>query len=325
MQLVRTKQGGAVRRVIKAPSEVAEQAQQGKALILVEHDFDERYVPQGYTKLNIHSPEGNLVALVPGKAFFYLNSNNLGNGGIEEGLEALADLYKELEEASDGFSEGRGLTSGGVDLALTVRRNYSTLLANSLVQGKGVGAGKGKGNDELSVGFDPAEIDRLCLEDEYVDSRMRAIAAIAKGVPLEDIKERAVKDALGFQGVQSLVEHFDERGQLFRKVTQMRYIPHGDPHTKEMRCLGDSHYFLKDEFKEGRDGWDYDLRTMTRTRTEIPASQLKQLEQLEAEIAAHQKEKGVELTTHDANRTRVAINIKYGAGLVVQPEGKKNE
>jgi hypothetical protein len=299
-----------------APAEVKTLASQGKELIIVEKDFDEKFVPDGYVKLKLKSPVDEFIGLMPAKAIFYLDENNLFNGNIDDALDCLSGLYSEIEDANDVWGDGGRINAGGVDLAVTVRRNYQTLLTNKLLQGQDK---EGEGEEVESAEYDAEEASRLCLDHDYVDKRMKAIAALATGKDVKEIRKMDLTDILGFKD-EKTSETFNESSKLFRQVTEMRYIPHGDPHTKHMRCLGDSHYFLKDEFRDGKDGWDYDLRTMTRTRVDIKPEAKVEIKRLEEEIAEYQKKHTPgDINEHDANLTRMAANMRYGAKLDVNP------
>jgi hypothetical protein len=295
------------------PDEALRLARKGKALIIVASDFEERFVPKGYVKLKLNTPDHqNFIGLVPQQAFFYLDSHNLSNGGIDEGLEALTALYDAIESENDLNGASR-INAGGVDLAVTVRRNYQTLLVNKLVEGQ---KEEKKGKAEYAE-YDKDEVERLCLDDKYVTERMRGIAAIALGKTPEQIKEQGLEKVLGFDTLEHEAEITEKE---FRQITEMRYVPRGDPHTKTMRCLGDSHYYLKEEYKSGENGWDYDLRTMTKTRTDLTPSKIADMVKLEEEIHSHQKKKRKgEINDSDRNATRMVINMKYGAGLDVSP------
>jgi hypothetical protein len=313
MQLQKTAQP--LKKTTKyAPSEVIELAKQKKGLIIVDKDFEERFVPEGYVKLKLKSPTDEFIGLMPSNAIFYLDDHNLGNGSIDEGLDVLAALYSEIEAANDLWGETSRINAGGVDLAVTVRSNYQTLLANKLISGH-------ENEDSASANnasYNKKEEERLHLGDKYVNDRIRAIAAIALGKNAEELKEEMLADVLGFK-TNEVVQSID-----IQKVAEM------DPHwrnpeyvmptdRKHMRCGGGSHYFLKPELRDGKDGWDYDLNKGTRTRIEIIPENLKKIEDLEGEIQEYLTAKNNGLNQHDRNLLRTVANIKYRAGLDVKP------
>jgi len=313
MQLQRQKKKSVQKRTKVAPSHVKEQAAEMKPLIIVEQDFDQRYVPEGYVKLNLKTSKSQFIALVQAKTMFYLDSNNLDNGDVDEGLDALSDLYESIEEANNVWGNGTGITAGGVDLAVTVRSNYQTLLTNSLL----VGLSDEQSGDQIrDADYDASEIERLCLDHSYVVDRMKGIAAVALGKTMDEVVEEDLADVLGFHNEEEIVQDIN-----FREVADLdpRYGYERPSDRKHMICTGASYYYLKPELRDGEDGWEYNLRSGKRTRTEITSSNLKQIDDLTQEIEDYQREHGQDFSDHDANKTRMAINMKYRAGLDVCP------
>jgi len=322
MRLAQQTRQGRARATAVPPAEVGKLAKQGKKLIIVEKDFDKRYVPRGYTKLVLETPVDQFIGLVPAQTIVYLDEKRLGGCSIKDGLDALSELYDELEEANDVLGDDNRINCGGADLAVTVIRNYRTLGANSLLVGQ---SEENAGEEVSEADYDKEELGRLCLGDPYVVERMKAIAALTTGKNVDEIKKAKLADVLGFRGQDRVVERISDKE--FKRITRFEYIPRGDKNTKHMRCLGDSHYFLKDEYKDDPK-YDYDLRTMTKTSRTVTPETIRKIAALEGEIHTHQERHADGgLTPHDANRTRVYMNMAYGAKLNVSPniteDGKK--
>ena len=317
MKLFKQRKSTSSRQSITPDSEVAEQVKQKKALIIVGKDFDERYVPNGYTKLKLKTPTDEFIGLIPSQALFYLDKNNLPGSNLDDALDKLGELYAEIEAANDVFGDSSRINVGCVDFALTVRNNYRDLCVNDLISGQS----REKDEEARNAEYDEAETKRLCLGDSFVEKRMKAIASVATGKTLDEIVELGLNEVLGFEKTP-LTEKITS--SMFDKITYMSYVSHSDQHTKTMRCLGDSHYYLKDEFNDGQDGWDYDLRTMKRTRVDFSGENLRTIQELEGEISEYQKKHSGEPTSHDKNLTRMAINMKYGAGLDINPADSQN-
>ena len=76
-----------------------------------------------------------------------------------------------------------------------------------------------------------------------------------------------------------------------------------------MRCLADSHYDLRPEFINDYE-WDYDLRTMNKTRKVVSGFNAK-IAEIEDEIEKYRKEKHGEVGRHDRNLLRQYANLAY--------------
>ena len=316
----KTKQKNSSRVVQRAPAKVQQLAKEGKALIIVEKDFDQRYIPRGYSKLKLRTPTDEFIALIPQVAFFYLDTHNLngmtGADSIDEGLDAIEKLYQELLDQSksselDDISE---LNVGGVDLATTLRKNYKVLTANILLQGQ-------ETQRTEDAEFRQEELDRLCLEDEYVDTRLRAIAAVTTGMPIDKIRASDMAEVLGYEKDQEVVSTLSRQER--DAITDKEYTPKPPTDRRHIKCTRASHYYLKEGYRDGQDGFDYDLQRGIKTRIDITPDNLRHVDELETEIQAYQQEHCSKVKQHDDRKTRMFANIKYRAGLPVAP--KANE
>ncbi len=240
--------------------------------------------------------------LVPQGLLFFMA--NPGDGDVDEALDNIADFYGEAEEFEDDLIKEGQTSVQEADWATTARQAYKTYLLNKLVKNKG----DEKGNPEI----DEEVIESLDLNDDYVGQRIRAIAALTLGKSGKELKECDISDLLKFKDAYLTGRVETITNEEFRKVTKMRFVPHYDSHTKNMRCLGDSHYYLLPEFENNSD-WDYDLRDMTKTRKEQPVVLEKKIKELENEIATYRKQKHGETGRHDEALLREYINLKYVA------------
>jgi len=309
MRLLATRQRR-TRATAVPPAEVGELAEQGKKLIIVAKDFDDRYVPKGYTKLVLTTPVDQFIGLVPAVTVIHLDEHNLSDYDIDNALDELSALYDEIEDANDVLGDDNRINCGGADLAVTVRRNYQTVCTNNALSGQDT-------HEPSEAEYRQSETGRLCLDHQYVEKRMRAIAALALGVGVDEIKERVLGDVLGFKEYEDEEQITEDE---LRQITTAEHTTAEPRKAKHRRCTGASYFYLKPELRDRQDGWDYDLRTMKKKRTNIKGDALRKIGDLEAEIGQYQRERSPgEITPHDANKTRAVINMRYGSSLDINP------
>ncbi len=312
-----------VRRKLPS-SEVLEQVRRGSKFVVVEDDFEEQFVPAGYTLISMRYKGDVFRSLVPQRLLYFMA--NPGEGDFDQALDEIADFYGEAEDYEDDLIQNGGTSVQEANYATTARTAYATYLINKLVTTK---RGQGQG-DENMLEFDPEVIRELDLDDPYVAQRVRGMAALALGKTGEELKSYDINGILKHYSGGMAAEEKIENGE-FRKITKMRYKPQFDSHTKTMRCLADSHYYLKPEFENDPE-WDYDLRTMTKKRKVDQVGLDAKIQELETQIEEHRKKKHAgEIGRHDRALTRQYANLSYitkekpKAQLDVQPPEKVGE
>jgi len=211
----------------------------------------------------------------------------------------------------------------------TLARNaYAVYCINKLVK---------RNDDNNEPEFDKETIDSLDLNDDFVASKVKEMAALKLGKSCEKLIAYSPKKVLKYIGPeQKNVEKITE--QEFRKITYMKYQNYDFTNTKTMRCLGDSHYYLKPEFENNPD-WDYDLRTMIKTRIndidtrEAAVALESKICEIDQEIEKyrlkkHKKENKNQIGPHDTQLRHMYSNIAHIYGenpnlaFDVNPSGK---
>lgn len=288
--------------VRKATSnEVVTQIRDGSKFIIVDDSFHQSQIPRGFTLINVRYREDSFKTLVPQATLFFVAEPGENDPG--EALDEVADFYRDIKFFEDDMIERGDTSVQGANWASTARESYRTYLINVLVKGN---------EDDNDPEFDKETLKRLDLDDPFVRDRVKVMAGLILGKSKDEISTYDVKDVLRHYSKSDSVikgETLDITNEEFRKITKMRYVPRHDAHTKNMRCLGDSHYYLLPEYENNKD-WDYDLRTMTKTakRHDWEAN----IAQIEEDIMKYRENKnGKEAGRHDMALIRMYANIAH--------------
>jgi len=280
-----------IRRVI--PEEAAQQLQEGRKFIVVDENFDQSTVPQGYTLIDMRFRGESFKTLVPQSLLFYMV--NPGEGDIENALEEIADFYNEVGDFEDELVERSETSVQEVNWATLARENYRMYLVNKLVRNVD---GKHDNEEEPVPEFNPDTLSSLDLDDDYVANRVRAMAAAALGKTADEVKGYGVGEVLKHITVR-------ERGETETLTKE---------ELEKVACYCGSHYELKPEFRSDPD-YKYKVGSYSGTKTarskQIPVFDAK-IGELEKEIARYRAEKhSGPAGRHDSALIRQYANIAH--------------
>ncbi len=287
-------------------SEISDLVAQGKKFIPVEQDFDKRYVPDGYSKLNVTYKGERFIALVPQHVVAIIA--NEGEGDDNNALDELADFYDEIRQFEDGLILTGATNTAAIDLFTTTVDNYNTHLENALAVPKKEGDG--------SVDLDTPVFNRdllagLDVDDAFVEQRLKAMAAVMLGRDASELEAAELSDVL---------EHKTVRAAYSEKMTI--------DELKEATCYAGSHYALKPEFAKGqrgytrgeKDGVQYEInRTANQDHLtgEKFVDEVKRpvldttVQKLQAEIEQHRRKKHGNVGRHDTQLLTKYANLAY--------------
>lgn len=299
------------RIIRRAPSsEALNLLKQGKKFIPVEKAFDVAYLPDDYMLIDMQYKDESFKTIVPMSVMIYMS--NPGEGDLDDALDEITDFYDEVKDFEDDLLEDNDHSIQGTNWAVTARSSYSTYLTNKLT----------KGNDEDidTPEWNEKTLEKLDIQDDFVDQRIKAIAGVALGMSIEQVKKYNIKDVLKHVTVNERKTETLNKEE-FDKIT----------------CWAGSHYEIKDEYKNNNDveyqieyehDEDYKVGTKTIKKQEVEVFDAK-IDELESEINTYRKEKHKNIETHDKNLIRQYINIGYiskenpNAQLPVTPPNKK--
>ena len=280
--------------VRRTPSaEVLEQVTRGNKFVIVEEEFDQNFVPQGYTLIDMKYKDDSFKALVPQSLLFYMA--NPGEGDLEDALDQISDFYGEAEDYEDDMIENGATSVQEANWATLARSAYGTYLINKLVTTKG--------DDDGAPDFDDETLKQLDLDDKYVAERVKAIAALTLGKNVGELKK---------YGIDSVLKHVTIRDNKTEKLTRAEF--------DKITCWAGSHYEIKEEYKGDNDGIEYQIdRLHSRGHKEgikiIKKRDIQVLDskivELEDEIEKYRKEKHGEVGRHDKNLLRQYANLAY--------------
>lgn len=313
-RLIHQQRTSVVRRY---PSDQAlEQLKQGKKFVVVEEEFDQSFVPEGYTLINMKHRGNCFRSLVPQVLLFYMA--NPGEGDTEDALEEIADFYDDAEDFEDDMIEEGETSVQETNWATLARNSYQTYLINRLVKHR-----KGEKEDGEPVPeFNHKVVYNLDLNDDYVVQRTKAIAALALGKTVDEINTSEIRDVL---------KHVTIREQKTEELSREEF--------EEVTCWAGSHYELKPEYRNRNDvqyeiqrRCDYSCMVGSKTTKSqrLPVLDAK-ISELEQEIVRHRTAKHGQLGRHDSALIRQYVNLAYiasedpGAQLNITPPGGKNE
>lgn len=299
-------------------SEVIEQVRAGRKFIVVESEFDRNAVPDGYTLIDMKHRGNSFRTLVPQSLLFYMA--NPGEGDAGQALDEIADFYGEAEELEDNMIDSGQTSVQEANWATLARGNYQKYLVNRLVQSK---KGVRDEDGEPAPEFNPDVLRELNLTDDYVANRVRAIAAVALGKTVEEVKAYGVGDVL---------KHVTVQKDRVQELTKEEF--------DRITCWAGSHYEIKHEFRN-KDGIEYKIDHVhdRNHKVGIKKTTKQEIEIFDAKIAGLEKEiadyrssrKNASLSRHDAALIRQYSNLTYiakenpQAQLDIQPPIARGE
>jgi hypothetical protein len=288
-------------------SDVLSEIEKGNRFIVLEDE--PAYIPDDYILINMRYKEKEFKTLVPTQIIYFLA--NPGEGSIDDALDNVLDFYNDVKDFEKQSMLDGKTCAQSVNWATTSKDSYRVYLINKLTK---------NGNE-----FDEEVIARLDLNDDFVDQRLKGIAALCLEKAIDEVKAAELKDLITKIDVNHVK---DGDGKVvgiskdeFKKITSFRYSPIPHMSTKTMKCLGDSHYDLKPEYINDP-FWDYNLRTMSKTQRSIEVTDHfakldKSINALETEIEDYRIAKSKtgndpnKIGVHDQSLIRQYANLKY--------------
>ncbi len=282
-----------VRRV---PNEdIREQIERGNKFIIVQDDFDFDSIPEGYTLIDMRHRGEPFRTLIPQSLLFYMA--NPGEGNPNNALDEIADFYGEAEDFEDDLIEEGRTNVQEANWATLARGSYGTYLVNRLVKHK-----KGARDEEGEPvpEFNSSVISELHLGRDYVQQRIKAIAALALGKTADQVNVHEIRD---------VIKHITVRERRTEQLTREEF--------DKITCWAGSHYEIKPEYQNTKDNYDID-RVHSRSHKVgtkiIPAERALVLDskitELENEIEEFRRRSGA-VGRHDRALIRQYINLAY--------------
>lgn len=260
-------------------AEALAQVERGNKFIVVQDDFDQSFVPQGYTLIDMKHKNSSFKTLVPQSLLFYMA--NPGEGEPEGALEEIANFYGETKDFEDDLIENGDTSVQEANWANLARGSYHTYLINRLVKHR---KGERDGEGEPVPEFNPEVLTQLDLNDSYVSQRVKAIAALALEKTADQIKAHEVKDVL-----KHVTFNYQERVKR-KELT-------------EVKCWAGSHYEIKHEY-----------RTVDRIeeRQQTYSALNTQIGELESQIDTYRKQRhNGQVGRHDSALIRQYVNLAH--------------
>jgi len=160
----------------------------GRKFVVVDDDFDQTYIPKGFTLIDMRYRGDSFRTLVPHNLLFYLG--NPGEGDGDNALDEIADFYSDAEDFEDDQIADGATSVQETNWAMMARNSYRTYLVNRLTRHQKLGLARDSEGEPIPE-FDPEELRRLDLDDPYVAERVRAISALVLGKRNEEeLKKR---------------------------------------------------------------------------------------------------------------------------------------
>lgn len=289
----------------RLPSQdVRAEIQKGNKFIIVQNDFDLNYIPIGYTLIDMKYKDNSFKTLVPQSLLFYMA--NPGEGDIDDALDEISGFYGEAKDFEDDMIENGETSVQGTNWATLARTSYDTYLINRLVKGKKRGRDE---NGEPIPEFNQDVLNQLDLFDPYVAQRLKAIAAVALGKNIDEVKKYDISDVL---------RHITIREDSIEELTVDEF--------KDVTCWAGSHYELKPEYKN-LEGVEYRIEHKHNKShmVGVKKTTLKEWEVfdakiggLEEEINNYRSQKRGNIGEHDPALLRQYANLAY-----ITPENPK--
>ena len=292
--------------------DVSLEVKKGNKFILVNNDFQSNNVPLGYMLIDMKYHGDSFKTLVPQNLLIFLA--NPGEGNIDDALDEIGDFYDEVQNYEDDLLEENGCSVQGTNWGVTARNAYSTYLINKLTEGS---------SDDIDVPVWSDDIkNELDLDDNYVATRVRAIAPIALEKDPETLRNYDLGDVL---------KHVTIKERKVENLTRQEF--------DKITCYAGSHYEIKEEYKKNPDveyRVDHNFNRNHRVGQKITnkrdvAVLDARICDLEDEIEVYRKEKGSSVSKHDKMLLRQYTNVTYIAKvnsekqLEIRPRGKINE
>ena len=189
-------------------------------------------------------------------------------------LMNLAQFYDECKAYEGQIYFEEIFSPQQTEISTLGRSYYENHVLNRLVKGND-GHGGHHGNPE----FNGEELERLCLNDEYVSTRVKAMAAIQTGKKPKELRESNLSDII--QEVEETVEH---------ETVKSRQVA---------SSIGCCMFKYRTEY--------FTEKTTAKESFEVNP----QISALETEIEDYRAKKGVEISPHDAALIREYANLTY--------------
>lgn len=229
--------------VVRRQEDIANYVGRKQKLIVLEAPIEN--VPVGYTQIAMSYKSERHTFLIPKKAKYFM-ANPGENGKPLDALDELADFYEECGDFEHELMIGGKFNTPQVNVSTLARNSYVTWAINQLVRQKG-----GSETPE----WNEAEIERLGVDDSYIDSRLKGIAAAMLGKNAQQLKSAGLEEILEhstltvrdeYENVTKVIR--DEYEQRTRVVNRQGWERMSDREFAEIACWDGSHYILKKEF-----------------------------------------------------------------------------
>ncbi|MBI2124701.1 hypothetical protein HYT92_02815, partial [Candidatus Pacearchaeota archaeon] len=252
---------------ITPPPEVELKIRQGKRFIFVDSGYDPEAVPDGFSLVE-HSYRGSIFkALIPHSVLYHMGSSS------DNSKHALKELSDFCREGADYEEEGK-ISSQGINWIRRGKDSYVSHLTTMLTSAK-----RNNGSEEIV--FNDDMVKHLMFGDQYVEQRMKAIAAIALGIDAREIQK--MKD------LSQIAVHVSNIPRIEETV-----VP------SFIKCPCGSHIEMRQQ---------YVVKQVART-TYVETIDLN-MSKIEKEMHDYISQKGTKLDDEDRNLIRQRINLEY--------------
>ncbi|GEM_PF-5539216 len=272
--------------VAKNEEDIAKFVGERKKLIVLQKPTEN--IPQGYTQLTFAYKGERHTVLIPEKAKFFM-----ANPGEDSdplcALDELAEFYDDCCDFEHELFLENKLSPSQTNVSTLAKNSYTIWAINQL--------GKQKNNSE-DPKWDDTELERLGLNDKYVEDRVKGIAALMLGKNAKDLKATELSEIL---------VHKNVKGTFKEMLTQKEF--------EKITCWAGSHYEIKPEFRN--QGYDIDRlhdqhhKVGWKEVHEKEFVHMPTIKKLEEEIAEYRQKQGKKTTAHDTALIRTYANLKY--------------
>jgi hypothetical protein len=271
------------------PNEVNEKLEKGNKFVVVDQFFDAKYLPKGYTCVNMAYKDEPFKVVVPQSLLFYMA--NPGEGDSTDALDEIARFYDNAKDYEDELINEGKRNVQGASWATMAKNNYEVYLINKLVSGKFF---KKDSEGEPLPEFENKVLTQLDVNDKYVEDRLKAIAAISLNLTSEEIEK---------QDIGSVLKHVTLRNKT-EKITSADIM--------RVRCDCGSHYEIRESYIQ-RPNTTYDSVNKTKTTKELTVEgKNSKISEIEKEIKDYRAQKhDGKLGVHDDALIRKYTNLVY--------------
>ncbi len=277
--------------VVRRQEDIAAYVGRNQKLIVLDKPLDK--VPAGYTQVTMSYKNEKHTFFVPQKAKYFM-ANSGENGKPLEALDELADFYEECGDFEHELMIGGLFNTPQVNVSTLARNSYQTWAINQLVK-------QGKGETPI---WNEAELKRLGVNNSYIDTRLKGIAAAMLGKNAQELKSKGLEEILDHKTL------IVRNKKVWERMSEQEF--------SQVTCWAGSHYELKPECRNG----DYDIEPRhdkdhkvglkkVRQIEAVDYTALPQIDKMEREIEEYRKNKGNEITRHDTALLRTYLNLKY--------------